>query len=109
MTAQDLIELRTFFRVLEHIPGYLKLKFSYSVLGHPAAAGIKEMAAGRSNPELVQAKLHPFSRTIELGYNAEYFNPVEIEEFFETDDENRLEELAAHVASLFGVEVELEG
>lgn len=90
MNFQNLASLRQYLTLSEHKAGTLKVKIKASALGDPI---VKECLAEFKNTPMPKAILDTnvniFTQTITIKYDINSINPEDIDELFNTPNEER--------------------
>ncbi len=84
MTETIFFELRSYFSLVRHSPGTLKVRFNPRVAFHPHAA---RMRGYKLRPKGVRStRVNPLTRSLKIYYDAGRIPPSLIDDFFSACD-----------------------
>lgn len=112
MTHAEFLQLRSLITVAHHIPGRIRLKFSASILGHPAVSSLASLAKDKGvhdslkDKGFIKATPNLFARSLVLEYDPARIAPQVLDTFFGGKDVEEATRLAEQVAELLNIDLQ---
>lgn len=97
-----LLDLRKHITVAHHVPGRIRLKFAFSLLGDKRARGaMDEMDISELPGGIRSYRLNIIGRSLAVEYDTAIIDHGKLDEVLTTSDAKRFEELAQEFRTLF--------
>lgn len=105
MNAKDLLQLRKYLSLAEHVPGKARIKIDPRILAFPHLSELKNLGRQYKDETLASAKFNLLSLSLDVSYDTERIRPEMIDGFLTNPDDGKVMQEALEFAAMLGIEV----
>lgn len=95
MDLQLIKELRKNLKVAHHIPGRIRIRFDLALMDHPRSGELLDQK--NEIPGIKGYRINIGARSIVIEYDTERIRPELLQEFFTTEDRNRVQVIVSEL------------
>lgn len=108
MKIKDLLQLRSYFTLKDHVPGRLRIRVDPRILAFPHLRELKTLASEHRGKRLGKTSLNIFTQTLTLDYDASRVDSALLEGFLTDQDETKVLRDAVAFAETLGISIDPE-